>query len=493
MSTNTQQTQKIPWTYFLHLVIGLGFMFLFPMLEPIDPITPVGMKVLGAFIGMVYLWSTVDSIWPSLLGLLLVGLSGFVNGEIGYDALKACFMNAFGAETALLLLLGMFLFGMIDYVGCTKYICRFFMQRKSLEGKPYLFCYVLFLCSAIIAGFVDPLAALLMLWPISVEMLKNFGYQKGDKFFYFMICGIYLGATLGQPMVPFKGVAFVVVNVFSGIFQTQVNYISYLLYNLIMTMLILLAYSLFVRFVLRPNVEPFKAFKADDVLKEQLPKMNAQQICCLLMMVFFVCGILLPMFIPALAFINRLNVLGLTTVCIIVLMIIPYKGKPMLDIRGLGHSSAFSWDIFFLVAAALYICTALTNDATGIKPFLISYLQPLLGGKTEFLFVLIVLIFAIVTTNFANNVGMFTVILPIILVFAQQYPGIDTTILCMTVANVVFIALATPAASPYCGMLHARKDLVTFKEISTVFLPTLVIGLVLYLFVGYYLLAPILF
>ena len=308
-----------------------------------------------------------------------------------------------------------------------------------------------------------------------------------------MICGIYLGATLGQPMVPFKGVAFVVVNIFSGIFQSQVNYIAYLFYNLIMTMLILLAYVLFVRFVLRPNVEPFKSFKAEDVFTEKLPKMNAQQICSMITMLVFVAAILLPTISPAFAFINKFSVLGITAVLIIVLMIIPYNGKPMLDLRGIGSSKSFSWDIFFLVAAALYICSALTMDVTGIKPFLVQLLTPLLGGKPEFLFVLIVLIFAMVTTNFANNVGMFTVILPIILVFSQQYPGIDTTVLCMTVANIVFIALATPAASPYCGMLHARKDLVTFKEISILFIPTLIIGLLLYFFVGYYLVAPILF
>ncbi len=481
------------WTYYLHLAIGLGFMFLFPMLDPIEPITEVGMKVLGAFVGMVYLWSTVNSVWPSLLGLILVAFSGYVGGDAGYNDLKTVFLNAFGAETALLVMMGMFLFGLLDYVGCTKYICRFFIERKSLEGKPYLFCYVLFLCSAIIAGFIDPLASLLMLWPIAVQILKMFGYKKGDKFFYFMICGVYLGATLGQPMVPFKGVAFVVVNIFSGIFQSPVNYIAYLCYNLIMTMLILLCYVLFARFVLRPDVEAFKSLKASDVFTEKLPKMNAQQIASLITMAVFVAAILLPTISPAFAFINKFSVLGITCVCIIVLMIIPYKGQPMLDLRGIGRSSSFSWDIFFLVAAALYICSALTMDVTGIKPFLVQLLTPLLGGKSEFIFILIVLIFALVTTNFANNVGMFTVILPIILVFSQQYPGIDTTILCMTVANVVFIALATPAASPYCGMLHARKDLVTFKEISILFIPTLVFGLLLYLFVGYYVVAPLLF
>lgn len=49
----------------------------------------------------------------------------------------------------------------------------------------------------------------------------------------------------------------------------------------------------------------------------------------------------------------------------------------------------------------------------------------------------------------------------------------------------VFVALLTPAASPYCGMLHARKDLVEYKEIMQLFLPMVVAALVLYTLVGY--------
>ena len=68
-----------------------GVYVYFPQLSPIEPITEVGMTVLGVFIGMVYLWSTVDSIWPSLLGLLLVGFAGYVPELQGYAAVKPCF------------------------------------------------------------------------------------------------------------------------------------------------------------------------------------------------------------------------------------------------------------------------------------------------------------------------------------------------------------------------------------------------------------------
>ena len=56
-----------PW-YWFHVAVGLLIMIGFPQLGPFEPITETGMWVAGIFIGMVYLWSALDSIWPSLLG-----------------------------------------------------------------------------------------------------------------------------------------------------------------------------------------------------------------------------------------------------------------------------------------------------------------------------------------------------------------------------------------------------------------------------------------
>lgn len=487
-NNTSEKPQKVHWTYWLHLAIGFGFMFIFPQLSPIEPITEVGMYVLGAFIGMVYLWSAVDSIWPSLVGLMVIAMSGFIPEQTGYAAVKTLFMNAFGAETVLTVMLGMFLFAAVEFVGCTPYISHFFMTRKVLEGRPFVFAYILFLCSAFISGLTQALASLLILWPIAIDVCQQFGYKKGDKIFYVLICGIYLGATLGQPMLPFKGASYVVVSAFVKNFEMPVNYVAFIAYNIIMTIILLAVFVAFVKFVIKPDVQGFKNLKVEDIMKEKLPKMNFQQQMVFAIIVIFIIAMLLPSFLSKdLALVKFLNSIGLTGVlitCLTVLMIIPYKGKPLLDFRGVAKKS-FSWDVFFLVAAAMYGCSALTNASTGIKPFLVQFLQPILGGHSDIVFIAIIFAFAIITTNFANNAGMATVILPIVLAFTDQYPGVDPTVLCMSVCMLVFVAVLTPAASPYCGMLHARKDLVSFKEIESLFVPMVAFALIIYIFIGY--------
>lgn len=484
----SEKTEKVKWTYWLHLAIGMFFMFVFPRLTPFEPVTEVGMAVMGVFIGMVYLWSTMDSIWPSMLGLLLVGISGYVPELQGYAAVKNLFLNAFGTETVLVCMFGLILFAGVEYVGCTKYMARFFMSLKILEGRPYVFLFIFFLCSYVIAGLTNPLASMLILWPIALEILENFGYKKGDKIFYTIICGVYLASTLGQPMLPFKGAQYMIVSTFEKISGLTVNFASFILFNWIMSIILLVCFLAIIRFLIRPDVEAFKKIKVADLTKEQLPKMNAQQIAFFMMIIVYIAAMLLPNLlpksIPFIALLSQIGLLGINVLCIVVLMIIPYKGKPMMDFRGIARKS-FSWDVFFLVAAAVYVCNAMTAESTGIKPFLVQLLQPLLGGKPELVFVFFLLAFAIITTNFANNAGMAVVLMPVVMAFADQYPSIELTVICMSICMMVFVALLTPAASPYCGILHARKDLVEYKEIMQLFLPMVVVALLVYTLVGY--------
>lgn len=255
-----------------------------------------------------------------------------------------------------------------------------------------------------------------------------------------------------------------------------------------MSIILLLCYLIVVKFLIRPDVSGFKNITVAELTKESLPKMNIQQVAFFLMILVYIIALLLPNFmsndIPLIAFLNNLNVLGVSVFCIVIMMMIPYQGKPMLDFRGVAKRF-YSWDVFFMVVAALYICTAITAESTGIKPFLLQLLQPMLGNKPEIVFIFLMLAFAIITTNFANNAGMALVLLPITIAFADQYPGIDFTVLYMTIAMMVFVALLTPAASPNCAMLHARKDLVEWKEIMELFLPMVIVALLVYTLVGY--------
>lgn len=72
--------------YYIHSLITVGLMIVFYFIPPISTITPVGMKVLGVFLGLIYGWCFVEMLWPSILGLVMLGLSGYCTVTEAFSA-----------------------------------------------------------------------------------------------------------------------------------------------------------------------------------------------------------------------------------------------------------------------------------------------------------------------------------------------------------------------------------------------------------------------
>ena len=62
--------------YYLHTVVCLLIMFGFGQLPPVEPLTPLGMNLIGIFLGVLYGWVCIEIVWPSLAGLLAMMLVG---------------------------------------------------------------------------------------------------------------------------------------------------------------------------------------------------------------------------------------------------------------------------------------------------------------------------------------------------------------------------------------------------------------------------------
>ena len=142
-------------------------MFGFGYLPPIGAITETGMQIVGIFLGLIWLWSTVEVIWPSILGIIALGMSDYCSMT---DAIK----NALGESTIWQLFMVMVLIVGINESGCGVFI-----------------------------GF---LATAMLGWSILYNVMEQAGYKKGDKFYPLATIGVYLAASIGSTVLPFKGV-----------------------------------------------------------------------------------------------------------------------------------------------------------------------------------------------------------------------------------------------------------------------------------------------
>ncbi|MDO7786610.1 SLC13 family permease [Desulforamulus aquiferis] len=447
--------------YYIHCVIGLLFMFGFGSLAPFEPITPVGMQVLGVFIGLIYLWSFVSILWPSLLGIVALSITE-------YASLKEVLMSSFGDTVPVLVLFAMILFGAIQHAGVTQYISRWFLTRKMINGRPVIFSFIFIYTAYVLAALsANILPALLLMWSILYNVLKDVGYKKGDKYTAIMVVGTMFGAISGQAAKPFTGSALMIVGSFEKVTKTQLDYLPYMVFGFVMCSLGIVIYSLLIKFVFRPDMSKIANINTERFEQDKLPPMTLQQKILFGCLFGYLILILLPSILPktigVIAFIDKIGPVGVVLFFIVGLCSIKVDNKPVIDFKEI-IGRYVTWDVYFLVCMAMVISGALTGEGTGIKEFTIQALNPLLGDRSPIVFATILLLFSMTITNIANNGVMGVLLMPIIYTFASQN-GANPVAITTAVIFALHMAILTPAASPYAAILIGNKEWVDPKDV----------------------------
>lgn len=481
-----KRAEKGSTGYIIHAVIGIAIMVLFFVIPHGNIMTRMGMDILGIFIGTLYLWSTVGSIWPSILAIVLVAIIGY--GGEGSQGFNTVFSAAFGAETVLSVVFSLLFFAGISYLGFAKYISHFFLSRKIMEGRPYVFFASIMICSYIISGLTIPLTSMLLLFPVVAEMLKQLGYTKEDKGFYTLILAVYFSATLGQPMFPFKGAYLILYGVISKMFNVTIPYMNLIMFTVVMSVILMALYLLFVRVIIRPDLTKLKNLQVDAIASEKMDPFNKTQKLYLIIFIVYILAIMIPSFFSGSANIvwvtlRNMGTLGITIVAIMLVEGIHVDGKSIMPVKEVGKT--FPWDMYFLVPVAVFLSGCLTNEELGITAFLKQALNPLFAGKSTVIFVFCVLLIALLLTQISSNVGSALLMFPIVAAFSGEYTSISPVVTCVLVSFIVFVAVLLPAASPYCSVLHTRRDLVSWKNIMKMYIPMIIVSVIAYVIIGF--------
>ena len=87
-----ESVAQVSYKKWLQSAFIIGIMFIIGLFPPFGQITPLGMKILGIFLGCIAGWCMGQMIWPSILGLILAGLTD-------YSTVGDMFTAAFGNTT----------------------------------------------------------------------------------------------------------------------------------------------------------------------------------------------------------------------------------------------------------------------------------------------------------------------------------------------------------------------------------------------------------
>ena len=447
-------------SYYLHMIITLLLMFGFGLFPAPEPMTALGMKVIGIFLGLLYGWTTCGLIWPSLLGMIALALSGALS-------IKEVLIGGFGNETTLLILFLLIFAAAIEEAGVSRSIAMWFVTRPVFFGKPWLFTYFFLFAAFILSAATSTMAAIVICWSILYMVAKTLGYKPGDAYPALMVLGIVYACTLGLCLLPFKSVPLGLLGIYQQLSGEAIPFIKYVCFTAPTCLLSLLVFTLLGKFIFRPDTTPLKNLCASTYGDEAKIQIDHRQKVVIGFLVGMIVLLLIPSLLPKswqlAQILNGIGPTGMVITIVAVMTMLRVNGEPLLAF-GKMAARGIQWDVVILTAMVMPLVGVLTTDATGIKPFLLKLLSPVFGGHSTVVFCTIVALLAIVVTNLCNNGVTGVIFITITYSFAVQM-GMATATVALLIIFCVHLALLTPAASPMAAMLHGNKEWISTAAI----------------------------
>jgi len=466
--------------YYINAIFFMLIPFIFFQLEPVEPLTEVGMKVVGVFVCLLYGWVTIGLIWPSIYGLLMLAFTGY------FDNMNAIFSASFGNSTTVLLIFMLAFAGLVEYSGVSKFISMWFITRKIVIGRPWLFSFMLLFSVYILGSLTSGTPSVLLGWSLLAGVCAAVGLKPGEKWPKLMFFGILIAGPLGMDLFPFKPVSIVALQVFTSYTGMEISYVRYICCALILDTLIMAGYLLFARFVEKPDVSKLRDVTPEKLNAAEALKLSIEQKIILVLTVFLLAGFILPSFLPKeWMFTIIFKKWGTTGTIMFVMMLFVFlriKGEAICNF-GRAAKQGISWDAIMLTASVLCVTGAVSNDATGFVPFFKGLVEPFLEGKSMIIFILLMLLIATAFTNLCTNAGTAAALSPIVLAMGSIM-GANLAFLIIMVVKCCHFAYFTPAASPATALCIANKEWIDQKSIVKYGLVTVIIAFVVIMTIG---------
>lgn len=463
----------------IHTVIGLAIMIILGLLPGPEPITALGMKALGLFIGTVYLWITVDLLWPSILAIVMYAF-------IGYTNIAGAISMSLGNDTFWQAILMMAILGLMGQSGVTDHVVSAMMSLKILKGRPWVFTFAFLIILMVIVTLTNSLLAVLLCLQILTSIRDVAGFKNGDSWLHLMAVGVvYFGAIAGC-LIPFRGLMLYLINIMTKAGVTGINFLSYMLMAFPVTLVMLILFVLLMRFVFRCDVTPLKTFDPG-YLKKDLKAMNKRQIALILVFLTYLLALTFAPYLPKASWLylkySSIGVAGVAMMIFCLCHMIHIDGKPIGDFQQVVQT--VPWGMMFMIAVAMSISNVLLSDDTGLKTYMMTVLQPVFSGKSTFIFSAIFVLLAIVLTNISNNMVVAFVFTPLAIAFNAVEPiALITTISLLCFA--VNFALILPSGSPTAALLFSHEFGAGNKKRHFIYtVATCVMGYAVMMFVAY--------
>ncbi|MFC1983668.1 SLC13 family permease [Chloroflexota bacterium] len=383
--------------------LGAVLLFVFLLLPPLEPLTAVGMKVIGIFLATVIWWATVGIGYPSILCIALLAITGTMTPE-------AVFAVSWGNYLVLFILA---VFGLAQCLRLTGFSRRFalwLLTRPFTAGHPWLMTAMFLLGPLLLGSVMSGTATCITFMAIAEPMLGILGYKRGDRFAATLMMGISWTATAAFITTPIGHASnIMLIDWLQRDFDYTLSFPIWMAVGIPAGLLLYLLILGYLRFVVRPDMSQFGSTAAVDYIRQERDKAGAMKLEEKLTVGIFL-GVVVCWMLPGLAgnilpgvstYLGKLGyaippLIGASLLCII-----RVRNQPLMTFH--QWMTGVPWETIALIAAIMVIRELIGSPETGIPQLLTSLLQPLATGVPFFVYLLIGQLWVSIQTNIMSN------------------------------------------------------------------------------------------
>lgn len=437
----------------IHLLVMITIIAIFFILPPVGSLTQIGMRVIGVFIAVVYGWSVANLIWPSLIAIVALPFTGIAT------------MNEFiaaglGNDTIYFLIFILIFSEWVNSSGLNDFIANWFISRRILNGRPWLFITFFFLGCMAMGFMVNAFLGMLVMWGILFRLCEIAGYKPYDKWPTMMQIGILLFHLIGIAIPPYRGFTLILLGSYSRMGGQPVDMFSWISFSIPMALISLLIYLFVWKFIIRVDVKPLANILNGEIVDKSTLVLTKQKKMVLGYFVVFILLLFLPSLMPEAwlltGMLKKLGNGGIITFILLCMCFTKVDGKPTFDFNAMAKKGV-AWDIILAGMLVIPLGTYLTDEATGVTSFILGLLTPVFGSLPYVVFFFVVFAVATLLTNVMSNLVVAFVLIPVVMGIAANAGANELPIVFMIILAVHY-AILTPAACAYTAMALARKD-----------------------------------
>ncbi|MGB4440285.1 MAG: SLC13 family permease [Sedimentibacter sp.] len=483
MSTTKVQSIKIEKSKLMMTMLSFAVMLLFILLPPIEPITPMGMDVVGVFIGTVMLLSLVDTVWPSLLCIPLFALTGVMT-------INEAIIGSIGSWITEFVIMSFVLTYALNATGFTARLTAYFMSRKFVSKSPWVFTVSLISLGMMVGLFLDPVPTVAFFMGFSNKIFKELGYKKTDRYPHMVTMALAFAINIAGGMTPISHpLAILGMGIYQNTVGKPISLFTYMVYAVPVGLIIYICLLIVLRIFFKPDLSKFENFDIKKVLEEVKPMGLKEKIT---VATFFTVVLLwvLPGILtivspgsPVAAFLSKLGSTFPAIIAVVLLAFIEVDNEPVVDLKA-AFSSGMSWGVIFLVSAAVLLGGAVTKESVGLSQFIVQNIVPVTKALPPFMTVFVIVGLTSLMTNFTSNVTTITLMTSVGLSIALGSEGLNPAGIALATTMTGALAYMVPASFASIAVLYGEEysDGTTIFKYGavTVVITTLVVSLIGY-------------